>query len=146
MFKQILAIGCLTVYLCAATNAVMFAQSPSLGGDQRRTAVLENVKKSIIQKIGAQETTVEVTINGNILTVARVNSNMNDSTHGARSNEAIAIAPVVTKAIEEGPAFKTVHTIRVQYLARPKLGEKGKIVDTVDFRKDPSGKFQFHET
>jgi hypothetical protein len=31
-----------------------------------------------------------VTISGNILTVARVNSKLNDSTHGGRNNEAAA--------------------------------------------------------
>jgi hypothetical protein len=99
-----------------------------------------------MEKVGAQEKTVEVAISGNILTAARVNSNLNDANHGARSNEAIAIAPVVIKAIEDGPEFKTIHTIRVQYLVRRKLGEKGKVLDTVDFRKDSNGKFQFHET
>jgi hypothetical protein len=123
-----------------------FAQTPSSGNDRQRTAILANIKKSVIQTIGAQETAVEVMISGNILTVARVNSNLNDANHGARNNEAIAIAPVVTKAIEDNPEFKTVHTIRVQYLVRRKVGKKGKVLDTVDFRKDPNGKFQFHET
>ena len=146
MFKYILAVCYTAACLCAATNTVAFAQTPSSGNDVQRTAILENIKKFVIQTIGAQETTVEVTISGNILIVARVNSKLNDTTHGGRNNEAIAIAPVVTKAIEGNPEFKTVHTIRVQYLVRRKVGEKDKVLDTVDFRKDPNGKFQFHET
>ena len=146
MFKYILAVCYTAACLCAATNTVAFAQTPSSGNDVQRTAILENIKKFVIQTIGAQETTVEVTISGNILIVARVNSKLNDTTHGGRNNEAIAIAPVVTKAIEGNPQFKTVHTIRVQYLVRRKVGEKGKVLDTVDFRKDPNGKFHFHET
>lgn len=146
MFKYILAVCYTAACLCAATNTVAFAQTPSSGNDVQRPAILENIKKFVIQTIGAQETTVEVTISGNILIVARVNSKLNDTTHGGRNNEAIAIAPVVTKAIEGNPEFKTVHTIRVQYLVRRKVGEKGKVLDTVDFRKDPNGKFQFHET
>ena len=136
MFKYLFAVGYIAACLCAATNTMALAQTPSPGDDRQRTAILENIKKSVIQKVGAQEKTVEVAISGNILTVARVNSNLNDATHGARNNEAIAIAPVVTKAIEDGPEFKTIHTIRVQYLVRRKLGEKGKVLDTVDFRKD----------
>ncbi len=146
MFKYLFAVGYTAACLCAATDTIALAQTPSSGDDRQRTAVLENIKKSVIQKVGAQEKTVEVTISGNILTVARINSNLNDTTHDARNNEAIAIAPVVTKAIEDGPEFKTIHTIRVQYLVRRKLGEKGKVLDTVDFRKDSNGKFQFHET
>ena len=146
MFKHLFAVGYIAAYLCAATNTMVLAQTPSLGDDRQRTAILENIKKSVIQKVGAQEKTVEVAISGNILTVARVNSNLNDASHGARNNEATAIAPVVIKAIEDGPEFKTIHTIRVQYLVRRKLGEKGKVLDAVDFRKDSNGKFQFHET
>ncbi len=146
MFKYLFAVGSIAACLCAATNTMALAQTPSPGDDRQRTAILENIKKSVIQKVGAQENTVEVAISGNILTVARVNSNLNDANHGARNNEAIAIAPVVIKAIEDSPEFKTIHTIRVQYLVRLKLGEKGKVLDTVDFRKDPNGKFQFHET
>ena len=140
MFKYLFAVGYIAACLCAATNTMALAQTPSSGDDRQRTAILENIKKSVIQKVGAQEKTVEVAISGNILTVARVNSNLNDATHGARNNEAIAIAPVVTKAIEDGPEFKTIHTIRVQYLVRRKLGEKGKVLDTVDFRKDSQWK------
>jgi len=51
-----------------------FAQTPSSGNDRQRTAVLENIKKSVIQTIGAQEAAVEVTISANILIVARVNA------------------------------------------------------------------------
>jgi hypothetical protein len=146
MFKYLFAVGYTAACLCAATNTMALAQTPSSGDDRQRTAILENIKKSVIQTVGAQEKTVEVAISGNILTVARVNSNLNDATHDERNNEAIAIAPVVTKAIEDSPEFKTIHTIRVQYLVRRKLGEKGKVLDTVDFRKDSNGKFQFHET
>jgi hypothetical protein len=146
MFKYLFAVCYTAACLCAATNTMAFAQTPSSGNDRQRTAVLENIKKSVIQTIGAQEAAVEVTISGNILIVARVNSKLNDTTHSERSKEAIAIAPVLTKAIEDGPEFKTIHTIRVQYLVRSKLGEKGKVLDTVDFRKDQNGKFQFHET
>ena len=40
-------------------------------------AYLRYIQRSIIQAVGAQEKTVEVTISGNILTVVRVNSNLN---------------------------------------------------------------------
>jgi len=146
MLKYLFAVCYTAACLCAATNTMAFAQTPSSGNDRQRTAILANIKKSVIQTIGAEEPTVEVTISGNILIVARVNSKLNDATHGGRNNEAIAIAPVVIKAIEDGPEFKTVHTIRVQYLVRRKVSEKGTVLDTVDFRKDSNGKFQFHET
>ena len=146
MLKYLFVIAYTAACLCVATSTIALAQTPPSGGDLRRAAVLENIKKSVIQTVGAQEQTVEVTTSGNIVTVARVNSNLNNSTHGGRNNEAAAIAPVVFKAIADIPEFKTIHTIRVQYLVRRKLGEKRKVLDTVEFRKDSNGKFQFHET
>ena len=146
MFKYHFVVAYTATCLCVATNTMALAQPPSSGDDLRRIAILENIQKSVIKKVGAQEKTVEVTISGNILTVARVNSKLNNSTHGGRNNEAAAIAPVVSKAIADNPEFDNVHTIRVQYLIRRKSGEKGKVLDTVEFRKDSLGKFQFHET
>ena len=146
MIRYLFAIGFMAAGLCAAATTTVLAQTPPSGVDKKRIAVSENIQKSVIQIVGAQEKTVEVTIRGNILTVVRVNSNLNDSTHGARNNEAIAIASVVTKAIEDSPKLKDVHTIRVQYLARRDSAAKDIVLDTVDFRKDSNGKFQFHET
>ena len=144
MFKYLFAVAYTAACFCVATNTMSLAQTPPSGDDRQRTAVLENIQKSVIQTVGAQEKTVEVAVSGNILTIARVNSNLNDAAHGARNNEAIAIGSVVSKAIADNHNFKGVHTIRIQYLARPGSTAKGKVLDAVDFRKDVNGKFQFH--
>jgi hypothetical protein len=141
MIRYLLAVGFIAVCLGAAVNTTIYAQNPSPEG-----ALIERLKNSIIKTVGAQEKTVEVMISGNILTVARINSNLNGSSHGARSNEAKAIASVVIKGISDRPDLKNLHTIRVQYLTRPGSASKGNVLDTVDFRKDPNGVFQFHET
>jgi hypothetical protein len=82
--------------------------------------------------------------------VERINSNMNDTSHdtshGARNSEALTIGPIVSQAIADKPGFKSVVVIRVQYLRRSSRGAKDEIVDTIEFRKDAAGKFQFHET
>jgi hypothetical protein len=141
MIRYLLAVGFIAVCLGAAVNTTIYAQNPSPEG-----ALIEKLKNSIIKTVGAQEKTVEVMISGNILTVARINSNLNGSSHGARSNEAKAVASVVIKGISDRPDLKNLHTIRVQYLTRPGSASKGNVLDTVDFRKDPNGVFQFHET
>jgi hypothetical protein len=146
MIRYLFAIGFMAAGLCAAATTRVLAQTPPSEGDLQRIAALENIHKSVIQTVGAQEKTVEVTIRGNILTVVRVNSNLNDSTHGARNNEATAIALIVAKAIADNPKFDDVHTIRVQCLTRRDPAAKGKVLDAIDFRKDVTGKFQLHET
>ena len=146
MIRHLFAIGFMAAGLYAAATTTVLAQTPPSGSDLQRIAALENIQKSVILTVGAQEKTVEVTIRGNILTVVRVNSNLNGSSHGARNNEAQAIASVVAKGIIDSPDFKNIHTIRVQYLTRLGSSAKDRVLDTVDFRKDPNGVFQFHET
>jgi len=112
----------------------------------QQSAVLADIQKSVIRTIGAQENTVEVAVTGNILIITRVNSNMNNATHGGRDNEATAIAGVVSKAMVGKPEFNSIISLRVQYLAREAGDKTGKAIDTIEFRADLSGKFQFHKT
>jgi hypothetical protein len=133
-------------YLCAVlialssllfqSNAPLHAQAPS--------PIPRQLQATISRTIGAQDGSVEITVSGNIITVLRINSNMNQSTHGSRGNEANAIAPIMSKAIAASPALKTLHTIRVQYVIRS-APAADKVIDTIDFRKDPSGSFEFHK-
>jgi hypothetical protein len=123
------AFACLAV----ASRVPAFAQE----------ALPADLKDKIIRTIGAQPDTVEIVVAANIVTVLRVNSNMNQSSHGGRDNEANAIAPLVSQAIAAAP-LKNINTIRVQYVARSASADK--VVDTVDFRKTPAGTFEFHKT
>ena len=76
---------------------------------------------------------------GNILIITRVNSNMNNATHGGRDNEATAIAGVVSKAIVGKPEFKRLFiSLQVQYLAREAGDKAGKIIDTIEYRETPA--------
>jgi hypothetical protein len=136
----------MTRYACATFIAMLslllasgtiYAQQPKVPADLTTT---------ISRVIGAQTGTVEIAVRGNILTVLRINSNTNQSTHGGRDNEANAIAPVVSKAISGLPEFNNLHTIRVQYVVRSAPGAATKIIDTIDFRKAPGGAFEFHKT
>jgi len=113
---------------------------------QTRDASLQSIRASVAQAIGAENATVEVSITGNVLTVARVNSSLNQTSHSNRDSEASRIAPIVSKTIADKPEFKNIHTIRVLYLVRSKPDGAAKAIDTVDFRKDPSGAFLFHTT
>jgi hypothetical protein len=131
--------------LLTSSNSHLHAQVSQTQSIQQ-SAVLADVQKSVIRIIGAQENTVEAAVMGNILIITRVNSNMNNSTHGGRDNEATAIADVVSKAIAGKPEFNTIISLRVQYLAREAADKTGKVIDMIEFRADPSGKFQFHKT
>ena len=109
-------------------------------------AQLTKIRAAVIKVIGTQGDRVEVAVAGTVLTVARINSTMNQTDHGARAGEASRIAPAVATTIVGEPAFHHVHTIRVQYINRAKPGTHGKVIDAVDFRQDPTGAFVPHAT
>ena len=119
---------------------------PTPSEAQTRDASLQSIRATVTQAVGAEDATVEVSITGNVFTVARVNSSLNQASHSNRDGEASRIAPIVSKAIADKPEFKNIHTIRVIYLVRSKPHDAAKAIDTVDFRKDPSGAFLFHTT
>ena len=118
------------------------AQSTPIQQAQLPSALASTISGAI----GAEPNTVEITLADNILTVLRVNSNMNKSTHGGRDNEANVIGTIVSKAIVGIPDFKNLHTIRIQYVVRSDSGRSTKVIDSVDFRKSPAGSFEFHKT
>jgi hypothetical protein len=109
-----------------------------------RTEFLDRLQSSVIKSIGAQDNTVEITLANSILTVLRVNSNQNGSTHAGRNNEATSIAVVASKAISADAASTAIHTIRVQYLTRDSAHPEGDIIDSVEFRKNAKGVFDIH--
>jgi len=69
----------------------MHAQGPTTE-DVKRLSVLVDIRESVIRSIGGAPETVDVSMAGKVLTVARINSNINRSSHAGRDNEAKAIA------------------------------------------------------
>ena len=132
--------------LAAAVLTMLFMSSQSSVEAQTRDPSLQAIRTAIVQAIGVDENSVEVSITRNVLKVSRVNSNLKQTDHSARDGEATRIANVVAKTIAGNTAYKNVHTIRVTYVATLRLGGYEKVIDTVDFRRDPSGVFQFHTT
>ena len=145
MLNHLVGATLIALLLLIQFNSTLHAQlAPSQQVQQ--VSVPPEVRTTIIRTIGAIPETVDIALSGSIVTVLRINSNMNQSTHGGRDNEANAIAPIVAKALSGSEKFKNLTTIRVQYVIRSASGTDTKIVDTIDFRKSPSGVFEFHKT
>ncbi len=140
-WKRSSAVGAIMLLSAIACGAVK-AQTHALADAQQ----LENIRTAVIKVIGTRGDRVEVLVSGNILAIARVNSAMNQTGHAARDSEASRIAAAVAKTIAGNPEFENIHTIRVRYVNRARSGTHGRVIDTVDFRKDPSGAFVFHAT
>jgi len=108
----------------------------------------EGIRLAVVTNLGAPDDTVEMSRSGDILLVSRVNSNMSNAVHarGEFNKEAAAIASVVSRAIADDAEYKKINTIRVQYLNRSGSPAKDKVIDTVDFRKNPNGIFDMHSS
>ena len=128
----------------ASLLAIFSFWAPS--GAQSTETSLQSVRTAIVQAIAASDPTLDVKVMGNIFVVSRINTDLNQANHSARDSEASRIATVAAKTIADKPEFKNIHTIRVLYVASLKSGRYEKIIDTVDFRKDPGGVFHFHAT
>ena len=113
---------------------------------RRRTRPCKTFTQLLFKRLVQSHPSIEVSVKSNVLTVSCVNTNLNKADHGARNGEASRVGPVVSFALAARPEFKSIHTIRVQYLARSKPNGAAKIVDTIDFRKAPDGGFVFHTT
>jgi hypothetical protein len=135
-FRSMLAACSIVLALATAGKAV--AQAPQQNG------FLEDIRGSIVRTVELPDNSVEVAIQGNVLVVLRVNSELNRVSHSARNSDASAIGAVVSKAIADKSEYKNIHTIRVQYVSR--AGSRSKVIDTVDFRKNPTGNFPLHAT
>jgi hypothetical protein len=130
----------------AIGSLLILIQGNLTASAQTSSAVINQLRATIVQTIGAQPESVEIVMNGSMFTVLRVNSNMNESTHAGRDNEANVIGQLASKAIAGSPAFRKLHTIRVQYVTRAKPGAAVKLVDSIEFRRSPGGSFEFHAT
>ena len=136
MIRRLLAAATMTLLLMTLPGASPQAQTLDTS--------LQTIRTSVVQALGVEASTVRISIAGNILLVERTDQALNRAGHGARDAEASRIAPVVSKVLADKPGLKKIHTIRVLYVL--KAGGSTKNVDTVDFRKDPSGAFTLHTT
>ena len=133
-------------FILVALLVCLTGNSQSPVSAQTVDSSLQNIRTAIIQATGVPNASVDLKVTGKIFLVTRINSTLNQTNHGARDGEASHIATVVAKTIGEGAAYKNIHTIRVLYVASLKSSRYKKIIDTVDFRRDPSGVFHFHTT
>jgi len=80
------------------------------------------------------------------ITVTIVNSPVAGRSAGERQTDAQRVVFAVANAIKDRPEFGEVHTVHVDYVTSQTDGGARKVVDGFDFRKDPQGVFQRHQT
>ena len=99
------------------------------------------------RSVGMPESEFEASGAYAVLTILRVNSTMNASTHQGRNNEATAIAmAIATEFTRRGAQYSEIQSISVEYVDRSGTPAHDTIIDRIDFRKNAAGKFELHIT
>lgn len=129
------------ILMSAAPLAALNAQSlPS------QAASLNRLKAVVVGATGYDPATVEVAATKVQLIVTIVNSPLNGGSDGGRRKEARRIASTLAQTIRNDRELNGVQAIHVDYLKREDRSGREKIIDSIDFRKDPRGIFRHHVT
>jgi hypothetical protein len=112
----------------------------------RQTADLPSVKRGIVDATGYAEKDVELNWQANQFMVTIVNSGLNKATPRQREAEASKIVSAITTAIAGKMQFAKTLGMHIDYVARDAVSGHRDIVDGIDFRRDPTGRFVHHIT
>ena len=138
--------------LTATTVLLLFSQSlapatraqTSSSQSRQQSVSMTELKKSVARAIGLPTNEIQLHFIDTVLIVVLTDSKMNSASHADRDNEAGAILSVIAGAISKTSEYKSLTTIRIQYIALS--AGTARVIDTVEFRKDAGGKFQLHQT
>jgi len=137
MLKRSLLIGSLAVVLVfVALSEASYTQSLST---ERQNASLNEVKNAIFAATGYDPAAVELTATHVQSAVTLVNSKLVAGPASGRESEASRITTAIAGVIAEMPDFEGIQAIHIDYVSRKLDGSASRIIDGIDFRKDPQG-------
>lgn len=132
--------------LCLGAMVVLSIAStpPAIAQTSARDEAMRGIAA---RSVGMPERTFEVTSGGTVITVLRVNSTMNASSHQGRNNEATEIANAISGEFNRKAArYGDIQSISVDYVERSATQTKDILIDRIDFRKNAAGNFELHIT
>ena len=100
------------------------------------------MQEAVAAAAGYKKTGIEVKSTAHQVTIAVVNSKLNDGSTTERAAEASAIAFACAKTIAGKSEFARVVIIHVDYVNR--VGNDSTLVEGIDFNKAPDGSFKLH--
>jgi hypothetical protein len=145
MFRRLI-IGLTGIALAVPVTAtISHAQRAQLRPDQVSELGRSKIKDAVVRVTGSGADTVEVTTTKSMIAVKLVNGNFNDAETVERENHASAIASAVSEEIVGNADFKTISSLRIEFVKRTP-GGVSKILDAIEFRENPAGGFKHHKT
>lgn len=133
-----------TFWLCAILVLTVGGANPATAQSRSPNEAMRLIAS---RSVGMPESEFEASGTTAVLTILRVNSTMNASTHQGRNNEATAIAlAIAAEFARMGAQYSEVQSISVNYVERTGTPARDTIIDRIDFRKNAEGKFELHIT
>ena len=140
-----LSLSCLVVG-CSPQNAGDGATSSAHSAPAPSSTSLNAVRARIEGVASPTASAIIVTWADSQFSVSIENSALNTSTHSARNSEAVTISDAVAAAAVNDPELAGLLGVHVEYVAREAGVNKPRVVDSIDFRRAPSGGMTLHTT
>ena len=144
--KNTLAVTALIALVTASTPILVWSADSASDTEQakRQAPVYPAVQEAAAAAAGYKKTSIEVKSTAHQVTIAVVNSKLNDGSTTERTAEASTIASACANTIAGKPGLAAVVIIHVDYVKR--LGSSSTVVEGIDFNKAPDGSFKLHLT
>ena len=143
--KNTLAVAAL-ITLTVSTPVLVWGADIASDSERakRQAAVFPTLQEATAAAAGYKKTSIEVKSTAHQITIAVVNSRLNDGSRIERTAEASTIASACAKVIAGKSEFAAVVIIHVDYVKR--LGNESTVIQGIDFNKAPDGSFKLHLT
>jgi hypothetical protein len=144
--KNTLAVTALVALVIVSTPVLVWGADIASDTERakRQAAVFPMLQEAAAAATGYKKTSIEVKSTAHQVTIAVVNSKLNDGSTTERTAEASTIASACAKTIAGKSEFATVVIIHVDYVGR--LGNNSTLIQGIDFNKAPDGSFKLHLT
>jgi ABC-type Na+ efflux pump permease subunit len=144
--KNTLAVTALVALVTVSTPVLVWGADIASDTERakRQAAVFPTLQEAAASATGYKKTSIEVKSTAHQVTIAVVNSKLNDGSTTERTAEASTIASACAKTIAGKSEFATVVIIHVDYVGR--LGNNSTLIQGIDFNKAPDGSFKLHLT
>jgi hypothetical protein len=103
-------------------------------------ALAGDVRNAVVAATGYEASAVDVTIGSAQVVVTISDSKLLAADHAARDAEAATVSAAVARVIESPGAASAIQAIHIDY-AKRNAGSAATIIDAIDFRKNPEGRF-----
>ena len=144
--KNTLAVTALVALAIVSTPVLVWGADSASDTERakRQAAAFPTLQESAAAAAGYKKTSIEVKSTAHQVTIAVVNSKLNDGSTTERTAEASTIASACAKAIAGKSEFAAVVIIHVDYVKR--VGNSSTVIEGIDFNKAPDGSFKLHLT